>query len=256
MKRGGGVRPGPFLLNAPGRQVVTYNRSVLAMPETKYFDCLFNNEMTGSGAAWTATEVPMDAYIDTSGTSAVYTDKCIIPTASGTGYGQIIGGKYKLLRVRVRGHIRIDTLSDEADSAEPTYVRLILVLDTQPNKAQAQGEVVMQDMGTAESNLHSFMNVFGNTGRFQILKDKNYTVEVSSSFNDAAATSSIGFKGINFKLGWNPRTPQIVNFVSGGATPSVSKCIDHNVFMLCLGVRAGVAGGVKIAGATRCYYTE
>lgn len=245
-----------FSLAQPGRQAITYKRQFINTPETKYFDCGFNNQMTSDGTAWTATEVPMDNFIDTSGTIAAYTDKCLIPTASGTGYGQIIGGKYKLKRIRIRGHFRIDTITDQADSPEPNFIRLILVLDRQPNKAQAQGEVVMQDYGTAENNLHSFMNVIGNTGRFQILKDKNYVIHADSSFNDAAATASVGFNGMNFKMGWSPQVPEIVNFVSGSATPNVAQCVSHNIFMLCMGIRAGAAAGLKIAGTSRCYYCE
>jgi len=255
MKRGG-LRPAPFALAAPQRQLISYNRATVGYPETKYFDCGFNAAMTGDGTTWANTEVPMDNFIDTSGTVSAYTDSCLLPTATGSGYGQIIGSKFWLRKVRVKGALRIDTISVEATAPEPSFIRLMLVLDKQPNKAQAQGEEVMQDYGTRENNVHSYMNVIGNIGRFEILQDKNYALRVDESFNDSATTGTIGFNGINFKLKWIPRNPVQVSIVSGFAVPSVSQTITHNVFMLCLGVRDAGAAGIKLDGCTRCYFTE
>jgi len=134
-----------------GRRANSYGR-----PETKYFDCGINAAITTAGTTWADTEVPCDAYMTSDGaTTGAYTASALIPSSIGSGYGQIVGNKYNLKGLRVRGAAWISTLSDQPDINSPVYVRLILVMDTQCNGAQAQGEDIMQDMGALQENCFS-----------------------------------------------------------------------------------------------------
>ena len=152
-------------------QVSAARRAYVRNAETKYFDVGINVDVTAAGTDWANSEVPCDNYVNSSGVAAAYTDSCLIPTANGSGYGQVIGNKYNLKKLRVRGMLQIATQSDAADVGSPVTARIMLVRDKQPNGAQAQGEDVMQDLGAFGENAFSFMRVADNVGRFEIIKE-------------------------------------------------------------------------------------
>jgi len=224
--------------------------------ETKYFDVGISSAVTFAGTSWADSEVPADFYVNTSGVAAAYTDSCLLPTAIGSGYGQVDGQKYKLEKLRVRGRLIAGSLSDQPDVTQPTNVRLLLVEDTRPNGAQAQGEDVLQDLGNTPENMYTFMRVADNTGRFRIWKDIQVQLGVSGVGADSlvAATNSIGFMGKYFKFSVAPRKE--VSVKVGNATPTIAGTISSNFFLLCGGERAGTAVPVSVFCASRAYYTE
>jgi hypothetical protein len=169
------------------------SRVSVLYPETKYFDTQFDTSVTWAGTDWSNSEVPCDNYVNSSATAAAYTDSCLIPTAIGSGYGQINGNRYKLKKLRCRGIIQTPPLQDQADAAYPVFGRLMMVMDTQPNGAQAQGEDIMQDMGAARGNLFTFKRTSASSGRFRILKDKFFVLHPTNSQTDGANTGSIGY---------------------------------------------------------------
>ena len=92
-------------------------------PETKYFDTSFNVPIVGASGNWTSTEVACDAYVDADGSTAAYTASALIPSAIGSGYGQVDGNRYKLKKIRARGQITRAPSSDQADMNVGTPIR-------------------------------------------------------------------------------------------------------------------------------------
>jgi len=269
-RKGGAVYVSSRMVPAPGsmRVVKRYKRSGAFAPsralarrstrkgETEYFDCGINTVVTFAGTTWADTEVPCDNYITGAGLVDVYTDATLIPTAIGTSYGGVDGQKYNLQKVRVRGRLSVPVLSDQADVTQGTNVRVMLVEDTRPNGAQAQGETVMQDMGETAENIHSFQRVADNIGRFRILKDLKMVLPVSAVGTDGASTNSVAFDSRNFKLAFMPRGGREVLLKIGSSTPTVASTINCNIFMLAAAERNGVAIALTVVACSRAYYNE
>jgi len=206
----------------------------LPMPtESKYFDTSFS-QTVATGGDWTGTEVPCTNYIQSDGTTVgAYTDSALIPSAIGAGYGQINGNKYYLKKLRVRGFVASNFASDQADVTNANLVRVALVMDTQPQGAQAQGESVFTDMGTATQNTLSFMAMAaGSGGRFRVLKEKFFTLNPASASNDAAATSSATNMSAAFKFNVNFKKLLQVQVKANSAVPTVASLSNCNLFLL------------------------
>lgn len=231
-------------------------RRLSPQPETKYFDTTFSTTVASS-ADWTGTEVPMTSYINADGsTLSAYTDAALIPSAIGSGYGQVVGNKYLLKHIRVRGELQPAAAADQADVPAMATARLLLVLDTQPNGAQAQGEEVLTDLGSAAQCNYSFLAMAaGSGGRFRILKDKVFRLQPSTSGTDGASTNSVVRSGATFSLSYSPKKPIQVVVKSGASTPTVASLSHQNVFMLCHVSQSG-GGTVSLVGASRAYYCD
>lgn len=238
----------------------TYNRrrayNATVAPETKYFDCGINTAVTWAGSTWASSEVPCDNYVNASGAAAAYTDSALIPSAVGSGYGQINGNRYKIKKIRVRGRLRAGVTMDQADASPAVFARAMLIMDTQPNGAQAQGEDIFQDIGEAGENIFSFKRVATTSGRFRVLKDDFLTLDATNSQTDGTNTASVGYADACFTWQYQPKMPIQVNVKSGNATPTVAGLVDCNIFMLVAAVRAGSAIAINVTGASRCYYVD
>jgi len=224
--------------------------------ETKYFDTTFSATVASS-ADWTGTEVPMTSYINADGsTLSSYTDSALIPSAVGAGYGQVIGNKYLLKHIRVRGELQPQVAADQADVPLMATVRIVLVQDTQPNGAQAQGEDVLTDLGSAAQCNYSFLAMAaGSGGRFRILKEKVFRLQPAASGTDGTNTNSVVRSGATFSLSYSPKKPIQCVIKSGSSTPTVASLSHQNVFMLAHASLA-TGGTVSIVGASRAYYTD
>lgn len=227
------------------------SRVSVLYPETKYFDVGINVAVTSGGSDWTATEVACDNYINSSGTAAAYTDSALIPSAIGSGYGQVNGNRYKLKKIRVRGQLYTGPAQDQADVPTARAYRLMLVMDTQPNGAQAQGEDVMSDIGANET-LYAFKRTSTSSGRFRILKDKIGMFQVSAAGTDGASTNSIGYYDQQFSFQYQPKVPIQVNIKSGNSTPTIAGLESCNIFLLL----HTSGNAVTIRAASRCYYCD
>lgn len=232
--------------------------------ETKYFDVGINTAVTTAGTTWADTEVPADNYVSSAGSPAAYTDACLLPTAQGTGYGQVVGQRYHLKKLRVRGNLSTSIQTVSAVTAGPVFVRLLLVMDTQPIGAggvgaQAQGEDIMQDFGEVPENAFSFQRVAAATGRFRILKDELCELQPAVAVNDAAATTiSMARKSQPFSFQYRPKQPIQIQIRNGNATPTVAGVQSHNIFMLAYAYTSNgaAAAAVTIVAASRCYYAD
>lgn len=225
-------------------------------PETKYFDTTFSASVNSS-ADWGTSNVAMTSYIQSDGTTVgAYTDSALIPSATGAGYGQVVGGKYLLKAVRVRGMLKTAPSVDQADVSVPVVVRLVLVLDTQPNGAQALGSSVFTDLGSADQCNFSYLAMAGGAGgRFQILKDRWYMLQPAVAGTDGANTNSTNNEGQLFSLEYQPKKPMPVRIQNNvSAPPNITALSDANIFLLAHA--GGAAPAVTIVGASRAYYVD
>lgn len=224
---------------------------ILAWPDKKYFDTSFLQTVS-SAADWTGTEVPCTNYIQSDGTTVgAYTDSALIPSAVGAGYGQVVAQSYHLQKIRVRGVLAGQVSADQADMFPASQVRVVLVMDTRPNGAQAQGEEVFTDMGSAAQDNFSFLAMgSGNAGRFRILGDKWVTLQPANAGTDGASTNSIVSESQTFSFAYTPKTPIHVLVKANSATPTVATLSSHNIFLLA----HTNAGSVSIAGCARAYF--
>lgn len=236
-----------------GRSVKRLSRPVA---ETKYFDTTFAATIA-SAADWTGTEVPMTSYIQSDGTTVgSYTDSALIPSAIGSGYGQVVGNKYRLKSLRVRGEVLPAVAADQADVPQMGVVRIVLVHDTQPNGAQAQGEDVFTDLGSAAQCNYSFLAMgAGSGGRFRILKDKWVRLQPAATGTDGTNTNSVVRSGGNFTFQYTPKKPLAVVVKSGTSTPAIAGLSNTNVFMLAHLSQAS-GGTATLVGACRAYYDD
>jgi len=223
--------------------------------EMKFFDTSFS-QTVASNADWTGTEVPCTNYMKSDGTTLdTYTDSALIPSAVGAGYGQIIGSKYMLRALRVRGTLIPTVVQDQADVLSARFVTLCLVLDTQPNGQQAQGEEIFYDMGSAIQNNDSFQAMGGGAaGRYQILARKTFTIQPAVAVADGASTNSAAHSGNRFEFTKQWKRGLKVCIKSNSAVPIMASLTDNSIFMLAHCVSGSPA--VVIAGVARAYYMD
>lgn len=221
--------------------------------ETKYFDTSFSQTVASAGD-WTGTEVPCTNYIQSDGTTVgAYTDSALIPFAVGAGYGQVVGSKYNLKKIRVRGEVTGIVGADQADVPPPNSVRVVLVQDLRPNGAQAQGEDVFTDMGNGPQCNYSFLAMGAGTGaKFRILADETIMLQPALAGTDGASTNSVVRSGQTFSFVWKPKQPLQVFLKANSASPTVASLSSANIFLL---AHAGSATTTTaIQGCARCYY--
>ncbi len=224
--------------------------------ETKYFDTGIFHAVSWAGTDWSDSEVPCDNFVNGSGTAAAYTDSCLLPTAIGSAYGEVNGNRYKLKKIRVRGTLVAPVAMNAADMLTAVNVRLMLIHDEQPNGAQAQGEDIMQDVGSVGENLFSYKRVASSSGRFRILKDNFITLQPATAGTDGTNTNSLAFETAHFSFQYQPNSPILVNVKSGSATPTIASTINCNMFLILAGTRGGAAVSITIAAASRAYYVD
>lgn len=230
---------------------------VYAPAETKYFDCGINTLVTTAGSTWADTEVPCDNYVNSGGSPAAYTDCCLIPTAVGSGYGQVVGNKYKIKKIRVRGGMNIPTITGGTTVGLPGMVRMVLVMDTQPSGTQAQGEDVFQDYGADAENIFAFLRTAQQSNRYRILKDEIFPCDPTVAANNAAGTTvSTAYQVVPFSFQYVPKTPIDVAIKSGNSTPTIAGTVNCNIFLLAYGIYNTAAQGIQVNAASRCYYVD
>lgn len=219
--------------------------------ETKYFDTSFS-QAVANNADWTDTEVACTNYMQADGTTVgAYTASALIPSAIGAGYGQVVGSKYHIKKLRVRGELSAAVASDQADMPAPSSVRCALILDTRPNGAQAQGEEIFSDMGTTLQQNYAFLAMgAGQAGRFRILKDFICQLQPAASGTDGTNTNSTVRTGTQFSFTWKPKKPLQVLLKANSSTPAIASLSSANIFLV---AHTGYSV-VNIIGQARCYY--
>lgn len=219
--------------------------------EEKFFDAGGSSPVS-SVVDWSGTEVPCDNYIEADGvTLGGYNGAALIPSANGTGYGQVSGAKYRIRKIFVSGYLQISKISDQADVPEAVPSRIALVMDKNARGAQLQGEQVFTDMGNGATCAYSCQQQGQGTSRFKVLSDLRGIHNVSSTSTDGVSTCSACWTGIQFSFSYKPPQPLFVSVLTSGATPSVAQLKDINIFLLCMASRVGT-----ITFVSRCYYED
>jgi len=222
-------------------------------PELKYFDCS-GSSAVGATTDWTGTEIPCSAYLESNGvTLNVYTDCALIPSANGPGYGQVLGGKYQILKICVRGIISVDSIPVTDDGLGSGHQsRVALVMDEKAGGAQLQGEQVFTDMGTVTNCIHSFPQEGQATHQFRVIKDvinQHNIAGTASPFDENIFHYSMEAKKFSFT--YIPDEPLVVSVSIVPSTPNVNYLKDINLFLL---ARASSAGHISFV--SRCYYVD
>lgn len=230
------------------------SRGSVMPPETKFFDTT-GSATVASAADWTGTEVPNTSYIQSDGTTVgAYTDSALLPSAIGAGYGQVNGNKYFMKHLRVRGELTPSVAADQADVPTMITTRVLLIQDTQPNGAQAQGEEVLTDLGNAAQCNYSFLAMgAGSGGRFRILKDRTFRCQPAVAGTDGANTNSTVRTGNTFSFSYRPKKPIQVILKANSSTPTVASLSNNNIFML---AHSSTTASVTITYASRCYFQD
>jgi len=247
-----GKKPVGVMLYSNPRMNRPY-RSITLQPEVKFFDTAGTTALAAT-ADWTGSEIACDNYIQSDGTTlGAYTDCALIPSANGPGYGQVLGGKYRILKIRIRGLMAVDASTAVATVPDNSLMsRLALVMDKNAGGAQLQGETVFSDMGSVYNCIFSYQQQGQATDKYRVLKDEIFQHDVaamSTAFdsNDIKPT----YKSVNFSWTYTPAKPLIVNVLTSGSTPAVAQLKDINIFLL---GRSSGAGDIFFTA--RCYYTD
>jgi len=220
-------------------------------PETKYFDTSGSDAISTS-ADWTGSEIACVSYLNANGTFAAYAESPLIPSANGTGYGEVLGCQYEILKIRVRGYIKIDSTGAVANPPEPVSSRLSLVMDTRAGGTQLQGEQVYTDWGSSViPTIHSFQQQVDVTNQYVVLKDMVNLHCVTAIASDGTSTTTNVWEPIPIAFTYTPSEPLIVNIVPNVTTPSVAQLKDINIFMI---AKAELAA--TIIFVARCYYVD
>jgi len=228
-------------------------------PETKYFDCSFLVTRSNT-VSWSNAYLAMTSYMNADGsTVSAYTDAAIIPSAIGNGYGQVVGNKYVIKKLKVRGTVFRDQIDTQSTVEGPTLYRIMLVQDTQPNGAQVDPATFLTDWGTSPEVINSFQSISsGSGGRIRILADRFIVVNPTAAVNNAAATTvsyATEKKQFSFSKTWKKGLKVVIK--SGASTPAVASLSDCNIFLVCVASATDAATNVcTITGSTRCSYVD
>lgn len=231
-------------LKAVDRAVARYGPSAVAKyytprsvfkPEMKYFDTMFDQNITGGIGNWTSAVIACTSYMSADGsTVSAYSYAALIPSATGTGYGQVQGSKYILRKLRIRADLAGVITSGATTVGNPNYFRVMLVQDTQPSGVQGTADQFMTDWGSDSQSIESFQSVTTSSGsRFRILYDKTIVMDPIASVNNAAA-GSVSFQMRSQRLritkSWKKGLEVILR--PNAATNNVANLNNANIFLV------------------------
>lgn len=241
-----GGRPNPKY--APGR----YGRSTVprtmgpmaaGVGETKYYDTQNSGTAIASSTSWTNTTQIPTALVNT----------LCVPTV-GSAINQRIGRKIKIHKIRIHGHVRVPQQAGENAPDPASFIRILLVKDSQTNGVQATGTEIMTASldPTVRGAVLGFQSL-ASLGRFTVLKDLMIKMD-----DPNLAAPNAGFvvqQGMVrfFKFSVKFSTPLVVNFnaVNGG---SVGDIVDNSFMVYANCDQNNLAP--ELAYRSRVYYKE
>lgn len=230
-----------------GYQTVARTRGVYSKGEMKYFDSQLTNSPIVASSDWTGTEV------DPNNIPVVGINTLFVPT-QGAGINQRIGKAVKLHKIRIMGQIVTPNQTADPNSDSACLVRLALVMDTQTNSTQAQGEQVFTPSVTANPYLgvQAFQNI-DNFGRFRVLKDK--FIPIQDPNMAMIAGPQIHTQGLvrKFKMTYKPKRPIEIRFnATNGGT--IADIVDNSFHLYANA--SNVQLGPQIVYQARCCFKE
>lgn len=203
-----------------GYSTVARSRGIYGQGEMKYFDTERSITSLTASTNWTATEFPPN----------VGTPNTILCPDQGTAINQRIGREVNVYKIKVRGLITVGAQTGQNAGDNYSMCRVALVMDTQTNAAQAQGEDIFAAPVTASAiqAVSSFQSL-ANTGRFRVLKDKWILLEDPNIANDTGATGGIVASGIARRFNFSHRFKKPIrvrfNAANGG---TIADIVDNS----------------------------
>lgn len=235
-----------------------YSPATRMRPEMKYFDTSYNGVSLSTANDWSTSVLTASNYIASDGsTITAYSLAPIIPSAVGSSYGQVVGNKYMIRKIKVRGFLRPDpTDGASANIGVDCRSRLIMLMDKQPSGVQAQPTDIFTDWGSNFNNLDSFQAV-GTAGmaRYRVLYDRTFVHHVEA-VNSGSGDSA--FSAVPIKISKTFKKGIVVNIRSNSSVPAMASLYDCNIYLVGLTYNesAGAAGAVKLYATARCCYTD
>lgn len=204
-----------------GYSTVPRTTGVYGRGEMKYFDTEGTNLTVPASSNWAGTEVQPNV-----GTPNTF----VCPTV-GSAINQRIGRDITLMKLKIRGLIRVVPQQAVSTLDEACIVRLILVQDMQTNAAQVQGEQVMQPSTTADPSncINTYQNL-ANFGRFKVFKDERIPLIQPEAVYEATSADQSGYNvpfeyTIQFPVGLKIR----FNATNGG---TIADIVDNSFTLL------------------------
>lgn len=229
----------------PGRKgygTVARTRGPFARGEMKYSDSFKTLTVVAESTNWTGTELDPG------------TANCLFSPVTGNDINNREGRKVNVYKIKIRGLItRITDTTQTTVSADPA-TRVILVMDTQTNGTQMQGEDLMTTSEASVSITFTGFQNLANLGRFRVLKDKTYYPTPNVAVNNASATTVSQAGGnIPFKMNVVFKEPVVVRFnATDGGT--VADIIDNSFHLIAQ--RSGNDGSVLLGYTCRVCFKE
>lgn len=203
-------------------QSVARTRGALVRnPERKYFDTFLAATSLTNGTTWANSELDPATLLT------------LFLPRQGPDIDQRIGRKVSLVKLSLRGTLRLVPANNQASLPASTTTRLILYQDMQTNAAQVQGETLMSDPGAADANLctETFQNT-SNFGRFKVWIDKKFNFNgYPVSFDGTANQHDTGGLSMNVKFNLKFKKPIEVQFTAtdGG---TIADIVNHSFHLI------------------------
>ncbi len=187
----------------------------------KYFDTTLAsaNGVIPSATTWAGSEFDPTTFLTF----------CV--PVKGTGINERIGRHINIHKVKIHGRIACGAQANQTVTDAACIVRMIMFVDTQTNAAQAQGEQLMDDPGTAAGGNTPFTFMSLKTlGRFRVLKDKTITIQNPNISWDGTNIEQNGLIR-SFKFNHTFRKPLDCHFnATDGGT--IADIVDNSIHLI------------------------
>lgn len=215
-----------------GYSAVTRTSGAAVIGEMKYFDAnLINTAVPITTTSWPAGSMFDPSSTINLGSAAVANPLCLFAPTVGSALNQRVGRKVKVLKIKINGILRTPTQAAQNTADVGSYVRIMLVQDTQTNSAQMTGAQLLNDGDAAETTINAFQNP-NNFGRFKVLKQLKMVIEDPNMAGEVGAGNVVqmGKKKV-WEINHKFRMPVEVHFnATNGGT--VGDIIDHSFHLV------------------------
>lgn len=224
----------------PIRRFVPRTRGPFSKSESKYFDAEVDDFAVPANGAWAAT-------------NDVFKGTIAIPQ-EGSDIDNRVGRKISVYKVALRGIIRPNVVSDQADVLTEPSFRLIFWMDTQTNATVTTSASLMAAPANAEADnvFCTFQNT-ANFGRFRVLKDMIIYPRTSTAGTDGANTLSVGMSSIPFKITHKFRKLLNIKF-NGTNGGTIGDIVDNSLYLSIQASNSSFAPSITCL--SRVYYKD
>lgn len=221
------------------------------MPELKVFDT--RGGLALDETAW--AYLPPAAYITSDGvTVGAYSDSALIPSATGSGFGQSQGPSYTLYGVDVDAQVDVNIAND---NPAPICCRVCLIEDTQPNGVNPIVPFCFQNWSYMPATLGSFESLSnGAAGRYKILQDETFYIDSAGGILVSAGVLRGYFQGKLLKFRYVWPEGRAVYKKTNSATPTMAALSNCNIFLAGCRLPSGGSQDVNINFTARAWFLD